>query len=99
MNEQMITTLRNFFATKQIDKAWIFGSYARREENSDSDIDIMISFEDNKTMGLKFFGMWRELENLLGKNVDLVTEQNLLPFAEKTAQKDKILIYERTNQR
>jgi predicted nucleotidyltransferase len=46
---------------------------------------------------LKFFGMWSDLEELLGRKVDLVSEGTLLPFAKESAERDKILVYERTN--
>ena len=39
--------------------------------------------------------MMMELEDILHRNVDLVEECRLLTFAAKTAQKDKVLIYER----
>ena len=49
----------------------IFGSYARGEQNELSDIDILVELE--KPIGLKFFELWDELENLLGVKVDLLT--------------------------
>ncbi|MHA1230079.1 MAG: nucleotidyltransferase family protein [Candidatus Helarchaeota archaeon] len=49
----------------------IFGSYAREEQNEFSDIDILVDLE--KPIGLKFFELWDELENLLGIKVDLLT--------------------------
>jgi len=49
----------------------IFGSYARGEQNELSDIDILVELE--KPIGLKFFELWEELENLLGIKVDLLT--------------------------
>ena len=39
--------------------------------------------------------MWSDLEELLGRKVDLVSEGTLLPFAKKSVDKDKILVYER----
>ena len=47
-------------------------------------------------LGLKFFGMWSDLEELLGRKVDLVSEGTLLPFAQESVERDKILVYERT---
>ena len=41
--------------------------------------------------------MGLELEKLIGRPVDLVEDGQLLPFAKKTAEKDKTLIYEREN--
>jgi len=46
-------------------------------------------------MGLQFFGMIDDLEKLLNRSVDLVVEGDLLPFAAKSANRDKKLIYER----
>jgi len=38
-----------------------------------------------------------DLQDLLLKDVDLVTEKGLLPFARESAENDKILLYERMN--
>lgn len=48
----------------------IFGSYVRGEENKTSDVDILVELE--RPIGLKFFELWDNLENLLGCDVDLV---------------------------
>ena len=37
-------TIRDYFATLPIDKAWVYGSFARGEERPDSDIDIMVRY-------------------------------------------------------
>ena len=42
-----------------------------------------------------FFGLWSDLENLLDRRVDLVTEGSLADFARESVERDKILIYER----
>ena len=60
------------------------------------DEDIIVLLDKSRPIGLKFFGMWSDLEELLGRKVDLVTEGTLLPFAQKSSEKDKILIYERS---
>ena len=44
-------------------------------------------------------GMYEDLKDLLGCEVDLITVGGLLPFAKESADRDKILIYERTEQR
>ena len=41
--------------------------------------------------------MYSDLTELLGKNIDLVREGTLLPFAVDSANRDKILIYERSH--
>ena len=92
----IIEALHHYFSTQPVLKAWLFGSFSRGEETQDSDVDILVSLDKSKPIGLKFFGMWSDLEELLGRKVDLVSEGTLLPFAQESAERDKILVYERT---
>ena len=94
--QAIIEALRHYFSTQPVLKAWLFGSFSRGEETKDSDINIMVSLDKSKPIGLKFFGMWNDLEELLGRKVDLVSEGTLLPFAQESVERDKILVYERT---
>lgn len=56
----------------------IFGSYVRGEENSASDIDILVDFE--KPIGLlKFIELEDNLSSALGTKVDLVSKKALKP--------------------
>ena len=91
----MTKTIAEYFKTQPVLKAWLFGSYSRGEQTKDSDVDILVLLDKSRPIGLKFFGMWNDLEELIGRKVDLVSEGTLLPFAQKSADKDKILIYER----
>ncbi len=95
MNKTFVHTIQEYFKTKPIGKAWIFGSFARGEEREDSDVDILIQFLPDAKMGLAYFGMICDLEKLLKRPVDLVIDGDLLPFAQESANHDKILIYER----
>jgi predicted nucleotidyltransferase len=54
----------------------IFGSYARREETPKSDIDILVKFKETLSL-LDLAKIHRELSQILGKDVDLVTESSL----------------------
>ena len=96
-NPVIIDLLRKYFSTQPVLKAWLFGSFSRGEETQDSDVDIIVSLDKSKPIGLKFFGMWSDLEELLGRKIDLVSEGTLLPFAKESAERDKFLVYERTN--
>ena len=96
-NPVIIDLLRKYFSTQPVLKAWLFGSFSRGEETQDSDVDIIVSLDKSKPIGLKFFGMWSDLEELLGRKVDLVSEGTLLPFAKESAERVKFLVYERTN--
>ena len=92
----IIEALRHYFSTQPVLKVWLFGSFSRGEETKDSDVDIMVSLDKSKPIGLKFFCMWSDLEELLGRKVDLVSEGTLRPFAQESVERDKILVYERT---
>ena len=91
----MAKTIADYFKTQPVLKGWLFGSYSRGEQTKDSDVDILVLLDKSRPIGLKFFGMWNDLEELLGRKVDLVSDGTLLPFAQQSAEKDKILIYER----
>ena len=96
MTTAMLTPpIADYFKTQAVLKAWLFGSYSRGEQTKDSDVDILVLLDKSRPIGLKFFGMWNDLEELLGRKVDLVSDGTLLPFAQQSAEKDKILIYER----
>ena len=92
MDKNIIDIICQYFSRKPIEKAWVFGSFSRGEQRPDSDIDILITFVPNTKMGLQFFGMIDDLEKLLNRSVDLVVEGDLLPFAAKSANRDKKLI-------
>ena len=93
----LIQILSDYFKTQPVLKAWLFGSYARGEETPESDVDLLVEFDHSSPIGLFAYSrMWRELQERLGLSVDLVEEGTLKPFAVDSANRDKKLIYERT---
>ena len=95
----MTQTIAEYFKTQPVLKAWLFGSYARGEERPDSDVDILF-VPDRSGKPFTLFtmgGMYMDLRELLGHEIDLVEEGTLRPYAEETANRDKKLIYERAN--
>lgn len=88
-------TIRDYFATLPIEKAWIYGSFSRGEERADSDVDIMVRYSPDGVSLLTHAHIMNTLSDLLGRQVDLVEEDCLLPFAAESANKNKILVYER----
>lgn len=93
--EQMTQMIAEYFKTQPVLKAWIFGSYARSEETESSDVDILVILDYSQPIGLKFFGMYEDLKELLGRPVDLVSDRTLAPFARASVERDKKLVYER----
>ena len=51
----LIRLIANYFKTQPVIKAWLFGSYARGEETEKSDVDIIVSLDYSRRIGLKFF--------------------------------------------
>ena len=93
----MTQLIAYYFKTQPVLKAWLFGSYARGEETPESDVDILVMLDYSKPVGLKFFGMFEDLKELLGRPVDLVVDRSLAQFARESVERDKILIYERAS--
>ncbi len=98
MTRQMIQQkIAEYFETQPVLKAWLFGSFARGEETPQSDVDILF-VPDRSGKPFTLFtmgGMYMDLKELLGREVDLIEEGSLRPYAVKSANRDKILIYER----
>ena len=98
MTREMIQqTIAEYFETQPVLKAWIFGSFARGEETPQSDVDILF-VPDRSGKPFTLFtmgGMYMDLKELLGREVDLIEEGSLRPYAVESANRDKILIYER----
>lgn len=93
---QMTQAIARYLATQPVNRAWLFGSFARGEETPASDVDLLVEFDHSSPIGLfRYARMHREMEELLGRKVDLVEEGTLRPAASQTANKDKIIIYER----
>ena len=80
-NRQIIPVLKRF----GVKRASLFGSSARGEDREESDIDIIVEFEAGKSL-LDLAGLKIELEEALGRKVDLLTFNSLHPLL-----KDKIL--------
>ena len=68
----------------------VFGSYVRGEETPESDVDILVQFDQTtwaNYIGLKFY-----LEDLLGREVDLVTPKALKPATKPSIEKDLLYV-------
>ena len=92
---QIISLLQEYFSGQPVVKAYLFGSYARRDQGNNSDIDILVEFDPKIPIGLEYAQMYIDLEKLTGKEVDLVTEKSLSKYVKPYVDREKILIYER----
>lgn len=96
--QKIIPKIRKYMSSQPIQRAYLFGSCSRGEETPESDIDLLVNYDYSQKVSLmKVCTMMSELETILHRPVDLVEEQGLLPFAQPSANHDKILIYERAH--
>ena len=92
MNRDLtIQTLKNYLNQYPISKIGVFGSFARNEEREDSDIDILVKFEEPVSL-FTLVRMHRELEELLSRKVDIVSEKYLHPRLRASIEKDLKII-------
>jgi predicted nucleotidyltransferase len=78
-------------------KITLFGSLARGDDTVESDIDLVVELrpqDERPHLGLRWFGLENELSNLLGREVELVTEQELSPYIRPYIDKDRVVLYE-----
>ncbi len=80
-------TLQKFGVTK----AALFGSIVRGEATQESDIDILVEFEQGRSL-LDLAGLKLELEKLLGRNVDVVTYRSIHPLLRESIMKEQVVI-------
>lgn len=70
----------------------VFGSFARGEADETSDIDLLVKFA--KPKGFDWLNAAFEIEDSLGKKVDLVTENGLSPHVREFVLKDLQVLYD-----
>jgi predicted nucleotidyltransferase len=68
----------------------IFGSFTREDFTEDSDIDILIDYE--QPLGIEFIDLADELERILKRKVDLVSQNGVKPKYLEEIQKDLVYV-------
>ncbi len=72
--------IAEFCRRNHIRRLALFGSVLRDDFRPDSDVDVLVEFEPEARVGLRFFGMEEELSEILGRKVDLNTAGFLSPY-------------------
>lgn len=95
LSKQKLKAITTYFQDKPVLKAYLFGSYARGEASAKSDIDILVELDYSQRIGLLYAQMQMELQDLLKRKVDFLSEDGLSPYIRPYIEADKVLIYER----
>jgi len=83
-----------------VDKLWAFGSVLTDSFRPDSDVDLIVDFDDKSVddIFITFFDFKFSLEELLKRPVDLMAEQPIdNPILRRSIERTKQLVYERAN--
>ena len=83
--EKVLETAARFGASN----VRVFGSVARGEADESSDIDLLVNMEPGRSL-MDLGGLLVELEELLGTEVDVVTEKGLRPRIREQVLKDAV---------
>jgi uncharacterized protein len=95
LNKRKIKTINDYFRTRPVLKAYLFGSYVRGDADNQSDIDILVDLDYTQKIGLQFIQMKIDLETLLNTKVDLVSSNGLSKYIKPLVDNEKQLIYAR----
>lgn len=90
-----IESIKAYFKTRPVLKAYLFGSYVREMADNKSDIDILVDLDYSQKIGLQFIQMKLDLENLLNNEVDLVSSNGMSKYIKPLVEVEKRLIYEK----
>jgi len=95
LDSTKIESIKDYFKTRPVLKAYLFGSYVRGVADNKSDIDILVDLDYNQKIGLQFIQMKLDLEKLLDNEVDLVSSNGMSKYIKPLVDVEKRLIYEK----
>ena len=79
LNEEERAEIRRIAGRYGATNVRLFGSHARGEARRDSDVDLLVRRGPDMSL-LDLIGMEQEIENCLGRAVDLLTDSGLSPY-------------------
>jgi uncharacterized protein len=88
---ELLRAEKDFLRSLNIKSIYLFGSYARNEQTSKSDIDLIVEFDVVPSL-FEFVRVQRKLSDLLGIKVDLVMKDSLKPRVAQRAQREALAI-------
>jgi predicted nucleotidyltransferase len=96
MNKHLVLSLlasrrEDILLRFQVKKLGVFGSAARDDMRSDSDVDILVEFQEAATFD-RYMDLKVYLEAVLGTSVDLVTEDAVKPRMRPILEKDMVRV-------
>ena len=93
LDSSKIESIKDYFKTRPVLRAYLFGSYVRGMADNESDIDILVDLDYSQRIGLQFIQMKLDLEKLLDSRVDLVSSNGISKYIKPLVDMEKRLIY------
>lgn len=76
-----------------IERLFLFGSYARNEAKEDSDIDLRV--DRGRLTGFAYGGFYGDIQRALGVPTDILTTEQMKDNFLRAIKKDEVLLYEK----
>ena len=93
--EEIKNTVARVGKKYNVERMYLFGSYAKGMANNESDVDLIVDDGGSIKGYIAFNGFRRELMEALGKDVDLLTPNSIGDRLFSLIKNDRILLYER----
>jgi predicted nucleotidyltransferase len=75
--DEIKSRLAPFCRRHSVARLEVFGSLARGEPHPGSDVDLLVTFQPDVHLGWYFFELHKEIEDILGCEVDLLTRRSV----------------------
>ena len=94
IQQDIAETVERVLADYDVEKAYLFGSFARGDVQDSSDVDLRLVCGPNMTFGL-LYELTEKLESELGRDVETVTNppERMRPAFRECIEKDEVLLY------
>ena len=92
LSEEIKNMIISILVSHGIKKILVFGSYARNEATSNSDLDLIVEFPEGSSL-LDHIGIEFELSETLKMKIDLLSQNGISPYIKDKIMKEAIVIY------
>lgn len=89
-----LDAIREYCVSQPIRRLSVFGSALHGDMRSDSDVDLLVEYKAGAQIGLEFFQHMVELSEIIGREVDLRTPEDLSRYFRQTVCAEAIPIFE-----
>ena len=90
--EEIIALLKPILLSFNIKRASLFGSFVKGKETDSSDIDLLVEFDEGKSL-FDLIRLEMKIEEVLNKKVDVITFNSIHPYLKESILSEQVVIY------